>query len=352
MKYFLFQDFVSNETVYFYKKKLTQQDLFNHVLNYRFNILLLIKIVEYNFSDKSHDIIEEIMFMGKNLCFYNLKNYYMKYSFRCYKDKFQSNEDNFRYWVGKSKKKALYYLKKLKDEEIGNIMEEIPDRIKKLEPFLKDKIDMLIIYIIVGDFSYSKPKQYCMSMSLQERKLLFCNSIVYNKLVYIKCLKYSFLKSCFDSDYKFNFMFYYNKLIEIDQIITNTLLLNLVITYKFDMKCKVINTLRKYDLMYTFRGKREKQRINFVNNLTNWIFLSENNYIYSNKKSSKKNNTKIVSFLKDFGIKNKKIAYYNRCVFESDKVFRLKEDKKYKLLDELFFDKKEYKRLKEKLSNE
>lgn len=348
-KYSLFDTRPTNYGIYQCIKHLDKKQIFQHVLNYRFNLNLLLRIVDYNFTKNSHDFYEEILYTTPNIEFYISKHYRLKKEIYTIKHKFDNNKDNFEHWLGINTIKCLYYYSKMNKQDRELI--KIPEKIKPFIPYLKDKEDINIIFIISCSFKYKDPVSFYHTLSYEQKKISFCNSKIYKKIVYKKSLKYAFIKACFDRDYIQNVKYYYNKLIKIDEIDTNTIVLNLLITYKYDKNSLLINTLIKTKIMYTYRKSREKERIKLFNNLIQWIFHTNNSYIYNETSYSNTKDEKITNFLYDFGIKKEKIRYYRNCIYNKEKLFRLRKDKKVKLIKDLIYNKKKYKKYKDKLKN-
>ena len=94
--------------------------------------------------------------------------------------------------------------------------------------------------------------------------------------------------------------------------------------------------------------RNDKRRIKLFSNLIDWIFIMKNNNVYSNKKREYSEN-KITNLLLDYNIKKDKASYYSCSEYKGRYSFRLIEDPiKLKMVTELYYDKKDHKRLKNK----
>ena len=315
--YYLFEDILSNRGYHTFCK-LSLKTIFIHVLKYRFSLPLLYEIAYINDKYDTKALYNKVMHTSKNLKFYLAKYYYSK------------TKNNKGY------KKSLTEFAAMAPEERSKLY-------NKDSPFCKyiSSDDIVIIDIITyNELDYKEPEEYYTHMLLQDKKLLFCSSKFYNIVKYRKCMKYAFVKMCIDITYTSNLKYYYKKLIKLDEVDTNTILLELICKYKYSKNTIAINTIKYNDLMYTYEGKKERTRIRLMLNLISWLSSQPTDY-YKRHRHSKAEG-KICYFLKDFGVKDSIIEYYYFARYSKSHIFKLIRDIRIKIIERLPYDKKDH----------
>lgn len=315
--YYLFDDLPSNRGYYTFCN-LNLKTIFLHVLKYRFNLPLLYEIAYINDKYDTKELYNKVIHTSKNLKFYLAKYYYSK------------TKNNKGY------KKSLTEFAAMTSKERSKLY-------NKDSPFCKyiSSDDIVIIDIITyNELDYKEPDSYYRGMLLQDKKLTFCSSKFYSIIKYRKCMKYAFVKMCVDPTYTSNLKRYYKKLIKLDQVDTNTILLALICKYKYSKLTTAINTLKKEDIMYTYEGKKESNRIRLMLNLISWLSSQPTDYYKRHRRNTPTG--KICYFLKDFGIRDSMIEYYYFAKYNKEHVFRLIRDIRIKITDRLPYDKKDH----------
>lgn len=293
--YYLFDDLPSNRGYYTFCN-LNLKTIFLHVLKYRFNLPLLYEIAEIEGEYDTKELYHKVMNSSKNLKFYVAKYYHTKKEY--------------------GKEKSIF------------------------SKYISSRDIAIITSITSKPLDYKEPDSYYRGMLLQDKKLAFCSSKFYSIVKYRKCMKYAFVKMCVDPTYTSNLKRYYKKLIKLDQVDTNTILLALICKYKYSKLTTAINTLKKEDIMYTYEGKKESNRIRLMLNLISWLSSQPTDYYKRHRRNTPTG--KICYFLKDFGIRDSMIEYYYFAKYNKEHVFRLIRDIRIKITDRLPYDKKDH----------
>lgn len=354
-KHYFLQRTISNELLYYFLLEREKRDMkkliFKLVLKYKFNIQILIKIVNTDFRNGADILIllQQSMRLNKNLSYLNAKKYYIKYLCPPPFMRYDNNLDNFKYYSSLNFEKACYFYSFLTIQEKELIM---TSDLYIFHPFLKDKYDTIIMNCIISrniiyeaplDFVYNFNSVELKTINVREYEVSLMRNPTYLEIITIRDFKYVFFMMCFNPDKVSILKYYYNKLFKLNNSIAPTILLDMIMTYKFQFDTKIVKTLYLYELLYEFDSKqKEVERMIRIGNLLDIISRLSNSYIFKQNNKDYITCPGIRNFLKDHSLDENKIKIIETNCINDETYYVLNSNQSFYQEENILFDRSIY----------